>query len=227
MAQAVATVSVTAVDDGVTTVGGPGDDLILGHLVDGDDIDGGNGDDEIHGLGGNDDLKGGNGDDILRGGDDEDTLSGDNGQDQIYGEADNDMLYGGNGDDMLEGGAGDDMLDGGRGDDLLVGGEGDDLLYGGRGDDVLRGGAGDDQLSGGSGFDTFVLSLGEGGVDEILDFNPDEDEINIELLLGTEEVTFQDGEHGAEIITDGQVLAVLNNVAADDLNDSNVVTLNP
>ena len=51
----------------------------------------------------------------------------------------------------------------------LFGGNKDDHLYGGAGDDTLEGKGGDDYLEGGAGNDTYVLSLGDSGVDTIVD----------------------------------------------------------
>ena len=58
----------------------------------------------------------------------------------------------------------------------LAGGDGEDHLVGGPGPDVLTGGGGADVLEGGAGADAFVFHLSHlgNGVDEIVDFAPEE-----------------------------------------------------
>ena len=128
--------TMTGTFDGVTWIGGPGDDELIGD-------------------GGKQTLQGGAGADQLGGGDGDDTLSG---------EAGDDMVTGGDGADSLDGGDGVDMLDGSDGDDTLLGGAGADQLHdsdGSAGRDVLRGGAGADavfflpQAAGAPGGETF------------------------------------------------------------------------
>ncbi|WP_394700966.1 Ig-like domain-containing protein [uncultured Cohaesibacter sp.] len=82
----------------------------------------------------------------------------------------------------ISGTTGADILTGTIGDDILSGLGGIDQLSGGNGNDVLSGGTGNDQLSGGFGHDTFVMETG-GGVDSLLDFDSDEDQIDISDLL--------------------------------------------
>jgi hypothetical protein len=103
-------------------------------------------------------IVGSDGDDVLQGGDGDDELRGGNG---------NDELLGGNGDDLLHGGDGDDELRGGSGDDELRGGNGDDVLYGG---------IGIDRLYGGLGADRFVFEIDSMDTDEVMDFNPSEND---------------------------------------------------
>lgn len=76
------------------------------------------------------------------------------------------------------GGSGDDLLTGSDDDDLLFGGPGNDTLRGGAGNDILYDGPGRDVMFGGAGADVFVLSA-DGEADEIRDFNPDEDRIDL------------------------------------------------
>lgn len=68
----------------------------------------------------------------------------------------------------------------------LIGGDEDDLLDAGAGDDVLNGGGGRDTLTGGTGADTFVydspLSSYRGANDQILDFLPAKDVIDVKAL---------------------------------------------
>lgn len=67
--------------------------------------------------------------------------------------------------------------------DMLIGGAGQDVLYGGAGADILCDGAGTDVLYGGAGADIFVLSP-DGARDEIRDFNPAEDSLDVSALPG-------------------------------------------
>jgi len=72
----------------------------------------------------------------------------------------NDIIHGGNGNDIIFGQGGDDQLYGDDGNDILYGGEGKDLLHGGAGNDILYGGNGDDTLIGGKGDDILVGGVG-------------------------------------------------------------------
>lgn len=66
---------------------------------------------------------------------------------------------------------------GGEGNDAIRGYNGNDYLSGGRGNDVLVGWGGNDTEEGGLGHDQFWFdySLGDSGVDKILDFTPGQD----------------------------------------------------
>ena len=97
------------------------------------------------------------------------TVSAGNGAGTVIGTGGEDQLDGGNGSDRIDGGAGHDILIGGRGNDQLDGGDGNDLLIGGQGADTLLGGAG---------YDGFAFGR-SGGADTVLDFNPDEDRIEL------------------------------------------------
>jgi Ca2+-binding RTX toxin-like protein len=101
------------------------------------------------------------------GSDDNDTLFGTSGIDEIFGGYGNDILTGNDGDDLLRGGYGDDILNGGNGNDVLRGGDGDD---------VLSGGPGIDRLYGGLGADRFVFDIDSMETDEVLDFNPNQND---------------------------------------------------
>jgi Ca2+-binding RTX toxin-like protein len=101
-----------------------------------------------------------------------DILLGTSGIDEIFGGYGDDVLTGNDGNDLLHGGNGDDILRGGNGDDVLRGGDGDDELRGGNGDDMLYGEAGVDRLYGGLGADRFVFEIGAEETDEVMDFNP-------------------------------------------------------
>jgi Ca2+-binding RTX toxin-like protein len=94
----------------------------------------------------------------------------------IFGSDSNDTLFGTAGNDEILGGYGDDVLAGNDGDDVLRGGDGNDILRGGDGDDVLYGGAGFDRLYGGLGADRFVFDINAMEADEVMDFNPDQND---------------------------------------------------
>ena len=104
------------------------------------------------------------------------SILGSDGDDLLRGDNGPDWLHGGSGDDVLHGGNGDDKLYGGSGDDILRGGNGDDELRGGNGDDVLYGGIGIDRLYGGLGADQFVFEIDSTQTDEVMDFNPAEND---------------------------------------------------
>jgi len=112
----------------------------------------------------------------ILGSDGNDTLFGTSSRDEIAGGSGHDILAGNDGDDVLRGGNGDDELRGGSGDDELLGGNGDDELRGGNGDDVLYGGIGIDRLYGGLGADRFVFEIDSMETDEVIDFNPVEND---------------------------------------------------
>lgn len=112
-------------------------------------------------------INGGNGDDTLTGTDGRDTINGGNGIDTVYGGWAADQLFGGSGDDSIYGGAGGDLLQGENGADRLVGDAGADTLDGGRGDDTLTGGAG---------YDYFVVDRTSGN-DTVTDFTVGEDSL--------------------------------------------------
>jgi Ca2+-binding RTX toxin-like protein len=144
-------------DDTINPTSGPNNTPYTD--LDGDKVDGDDGnDDYIDAKGGNDIVDGGQGNDIIHGG------------------AGNDILNGGVGDDTLDGGSGNDSLKGGNGQDDLQGGDGDDSLDGGDGNDVLDGGTGADTLTGGAGRDEFKVEAG----DTVTDFDIEEDKIDLD-----------------------------------------------
>jgi len=90
----------------------------------------------------------------------------------------------------LTGNAAANVLKGANGNDVLVGASGADTLYGDAHNDLLRGGAGNDILWGGSENDTFrfdaALSTSTTiNVDQIKDFNPTQDTIQLENTIFT------------------------------------------
>ncbi len=182
------TITVQGRDEGSTSTGTEGDDMLIGtpgddtisalggddavfglegaDLIDGgagsDNLNGDEGDDVILGGDGIDQLSGGADNDVLEGGNDGDSLAGGDGDDELSGEAGNDVLSGDSGNDQLLGGGGKDSIDGGEGNDIVNGGADDDSLTGGEGDDSVDGGDGNDTLFGGLGTD---LLNGGGGND--------------------------------------------------------------
>ena len=122
---------------------------------------GGNGDDYIIGTAGDNQLLGGLGSDMLVGGDGADQIWGEDGDDQLLGGVGNDSLQGNAGNDMIDAGEGDDWLWGGQGNDIQKGGDGHDLLWGEDGDDQLFGDAGNDSIQGNSGDDLLNGGAGE------------------------------------------------------------------
>lgn len=206
-----------------TLVGGNGEDVLRGQsgadtLIGGwqsDWLDGGTGADRL--VGDQEWLSSQGANDRLDGGDDADLLVGD--ATNIYGsgKGGNDRLTGGAGDDILigdgdvmtdsaKGGA--DTLDGGDGNDWLYGdgrtsaatvSGGADKLYGGAGADHLMGGGGNDLLEGGAGADWFVFAPGS-GADEITDFTPGVDHIDLSAFdLAYEQLGFTQSAGGVRI----------------------------
>lgn len=182
--------------------GGDGDDLISGDRGE-DSIRGGAGNDTLNGdrdddqlLGGDgaDSLFGGTGNDLLQGGNDDDRLNGNSGHDTLEGELGNDTLLAGSGHDLARGGSGADSIKGQSGHDTLFGGGGGDTIRGEAGNDVINGGDGDDSIRGGVGRD--LISGGEGG-DAI------NGEAGNDTLLGDDGDDSMIGGSGADIVLGG------------------------
>ncbi|MEZ5870860.1 MAG: VCBS domain-containing protein, partial [Nitratireductor sp.] len=104
---------------------------------------------------------------------------------------------------------------------LIVGTAANDTLTGTDGSDILIGNAGSDILSGGAGADQFVITATP-GIDEVLDFNVNEDFINLDALLsdmpGTtgNNVTFTTTPNGVGMFVEGTQVAFLHGVGALD-----------
>jgi len=123
--------------------GGPGNDQLVDHGGEFNELSGGPGDDFLQTY---------TVDSTLRGGDGDDTLIGGNGDQD---------LYGGDGADLLRGGTKPDFLSGGRGADELIGGTGRDHVRGGSGNDTFRARDGEaDSLSGDRGTDRAHVDTG-------------------------------------------------------------------
>ncbi len=170
--------------DGITLLGGDGDDIIIGS--DGDDI-----------------IRGGEGDDRVEAGDGDDFVQGGLGNDHLLGGEGQDELVGGVGDDELKGGLGDDVLHGGLGADILTGGSGADTLLWAL-EDIDENSAVSDRVtdfnaSKGVGVEHDTIDLSElfaeeNSMDDILgriSANIDGDEIKIDILDEDGEETVQ------------------------------------
>ncbi|MBE1291314.1 MAG: hypothetical protein GJ677_02380 [Rhodobacteraceae bacterium] len=99
---------------------------------------------------------------------------------------------------------------GGALDDILSGGGGADHLLGGAGDDILWDGAGVDRLEGQAGRDIFVLAA-DGGADEILDFTPGQDRLDLShwpMLYDVTRLDIQQTSWGARITWQDEVLDI-------------------
>lgn len=164
--------------DGVTRIGGSGEDELIGgggadFLQGGggrDTLRGGGGDDRLidregpgsfFGEAGNDVLISGDADVLMDGGDNDDLLQAGSGDDQLIGGAGADSIHGGGGDDVISGGSGSNLIHGGEGDDLITGGDDGELIYGDAGHDLVRAGDGDDTIYAGGEIH------GDGGDDQI------------------------------------------------------------
>jgi len=194
--------------------GQAGTDMLLGGWQS-DWLDGGTGADRLVGdqewlssQGANDRLDGGDDGDLLIGDATNIYGSGKGGSDRLTGGAGDDILIG-DGDvmtDSARGGA--DTLDGGDGNDWLYGDGresaatvtgGADKLYGGDGTDHLIGGGGNDLLEGGAGADWFVFAPGS-GADEIADFTPGADHIDLSAFdIAYEQLGFTTSAGGLRI----------------------------
>ncbi|MNO42448.1 Bifunctional hemolysin/adenylate cyclase precursor [compost metagenome] len=185
--------------DGHTLTGTAAADTLL--AGDGDDIlDGGDGNDVLSGGAGNDQLHGGMGNDLLIGGLGNDVLEGGEGNDTAsYANAGSAVTVnlgvatpqntGGAGVDTLQsienlvGSNHDDTLTGDGNANIIYGGLGNDFLNGGGGDDVLIGGVGNNTLTGGAGSDVFQWQQGGSGHDQVTDFTPGTDRLDLSQLL--------------------------------------------
>lgn len=175
------------------------------------------GSDRVLALGGADTLFGDGGND---------TLFGNTGDDLLYGLDDNDVLFGGKDNDVLYGNRGNDSLLGDLGNDTLYGGQGDDVLNGGDGDDLLGGDLGNDTLIGGAGSDRFILRSGVGS-DVIVDYAPGTDRLALAGGLQATDVAVVASGANAQVtvVSSGEVLATLQNVAATALGATDFVPL--
>ncbi|MEN9519113.1 MAG: hypothetical protein RLZZ381_1701 [Cyanobacteriota bacterium] len=131
--------------------------------------------------------------DILYGTNDGELMSGLAGDDNLSASDGDDFILGGADNDTIGGGDGNDSILGGTGGDLIFAYTGDDVVYAGDGSDIIRGGEGSDILFGGEGKDNFVFDLenfADGSIDTIADFDIDEDQIAIQGLSGSNDVSY-------------------------------------
>ncbi|CAO1661667.1 DUF4214 domain-containing protein [Halomonas sp. NYA30] len=107
----------------------------------------------------------------------------------------NTTVDGGAGNDTITASGGDDSITGGAGDDSITGGAGNDSIYGGAGDDVaVFEGNADDYTIEQNGAITVVTNNETGDVNEV---------------VGTESLSFADGEQAVDINSDVQALTTL------------------
>lgn len=161
----------------------------------------------VYGLKGDDNIQGNAGDDIIYGGKGDDIISGGGGFDKLFGQDGNDIIIGDSTTSLAPSQTEDELAITNRLHDLLLGLDIDilsesrlmdgvnntsdvfasqdindllldnvQLLDGGKGDDRLLGQNGDEFFIGGPGHDYFDCNE---GIDTVLDFNPQEDTINI------------------------------------------------
>ncbi|ELS03307.1 putative calcium-binding protein,FG-GAP repeat protein [Xenococcus sp. PCC 7305] len=173
------------------------------------------GSDRIFGLAGNDFIQ----DDIGF-----DTIFGGNGRDTIIGGRGNDVLRGNAGNDIVEGSSGWDTLFGNNNNDTLFGGLGNDELRGDNGNDFLDGGKGEDLIFGGRGADQFVLRAGD-GTDRIVDYRDGLDKFVLTGGLEFSDLRTVQNINNTQIqvIATGEVLANLNSVTANFLNQDDFI----
>ncbi|MFP4220109.1 MAG: calcium-binding protein [Phormidium sp.] len=173
------------------------------------------------------------GDDVARNDDEGRIIFGNAGNDSIVGGAGNDTLAAGRDNDVLDGSSGDNILFGNLGEDTVTGGSGNDSLFGGQGDDVVIGGLGNDLLSGDRGRDTLTggdgidhFSLGasaEIGEDVIVDFQDGVDKLRLASGVTVDDLQIESSGANTEIRRDGNLIAVLNNVAASTISADDFV----
>lgn len=164
------------------------------------------------------------GDDLARNDDEGRIIFGNAGNDNIFGGAGNDTLAAGRDNDLLDGGSGNNILFGNLGEDTVTGGSGDDTLFGGQGDDVVMGGPGNDVLSGDRGRDTLtggdevdhfsLATSAEIGEDVIVDFQDGVDKLRLAPGVTQADLQIESSGANTEIRREGNLIAVLNNVAA-------------
>ena len=180
-------------DDGDVLMGGPGSDTLSG----------GAGNDHIYGnaltstQGASDSadtISTGAGTNYVNGNAGNDTIIGGDGPNRLYGGSGNDSISAGNGNNHINGNLGDDVIQAGSGNNVILGGQGNDVIAAGNGNNVMEGDAGNDVLqagtgvnifSGNAGNDLFLYSPGDASTthngfwDEITDFSPGSDKINL------------------------------------------------
>ena len=109
------------------------------------------------------------------------------------------------------------ILTGNNSSNAIYGNYGDDTLIGNSGHDILYGGLGNDELRGDSGNDIFQLNSGVGR-DLITDYTPGEDSIEFLGGITYSDVTFISQGNDTSIKYQDDLLAVIENTIASDLN---------
>lgn len=200
--------SIQGTDGNDTLAGADGPSSIIGGAGS-DAIDGADGNDTLAGGDGEDWIWAGHGDDVVSGGADNDTLHGEAGDDTLHGHEGDDEIWGHEGADLTLGGSGNDVSHGGTGADTLIGGAGNDGLLGGHDNDTLIGGPGSDSLFGGQGDDLIdgTEQAGDGSVPDDVDYLNGNDGDDT-ILAGTGDIVT--GGAGADSI-------VLDSGHADDV----------
>ncbi|WP_112872912.1 calcium-binding protein [Paracoccus endophyticus] len=200
--------------------GGTGDDLVLAQ----------DGDDEVFLGAGNDvygdlDLGADEGSDTLWGGSGDDTITVNGGTHELWGDDEDDDREG---DDLLTANGGQVTIRGGQGDDTMAAfddtSDAADVLYGGDGDDELTLGAGDSG-DGGDGSDRFVMDAGLESAARIADWQGD-DRIVVNYVGTTDsppDVEVVQAGANAQLVVNGQVLAVLQDTDANDVGNIDLV----
>ncbi|NJN88155.1 MAG: bifunctional metallophosphatase/5'-nucleotidase [Leptolyngbyaceae cyanobacterium SL_7_1] len=141
----------------------------------------------------------------------------------LSGDRRNNRLNGSFGNDTLSGLGGNDRISGATGNDVLLGGGGNDNMNGGQGNDVLITGPGRDTSRGAQGRDIFVLERG-GGFDTILDFVNGQDRLGLSRGIRFRNLEIEQTGRNTTISFGRDVLAVLRNTDASDLNGRDFTT---
>lgn len=224
------TIAGTADDDAIQSYDGDdvvdpgaGDDIVWTGYGD-DRVSADAGDDEIY-LGGGDDLYGAY---DLGADEGADTIDGGSGDDTIIANLGDHAITGGAGEDRIEDHGGTVHIDGEDDDDLILSANASDpaapdTLLGGDGDDTIHAGA-NDLVDGGDGRDQIWLRSDAGGAADIAHGSSDSLTITLAAdYAGAEEYDLvQDGED-VRVVLDGQVLAILRDTLADDVNAIDLV----
>lgn len=206
------------------TINGLSDSDVITGTTGNDTLFGTAGNDIFQSLAGSDRIFGLAGNDLIQDDIGFDTIFGGDGRDTIVGGRGNDVLRGNAGNDIVEGSSGWDTLFGNRNNDILRGGLGNDELRGDRGNDILDGGKGNDLIFGGVGADKFVLRSGD-GTDRIVDYRDGLDKFVLTGGLEFSDIKTVQNINNTQIqvIATGEVLANLNSVTANFLNQDDFI----
>ncbi|BAU12405.1 hypothetical protein LEP3755_29340 [Leptolyngbya sp. NIES-3755] len=139
------------------------------------------------------------------------TLNGTDANETLKGGAGNDTLYGNGGIDTLIGGAGDDLIYGGAQADTIRAGAGNDKIFANGGSDLIKSGIGFDTVCLGDGNATVVLSAGA-GYDTVHNYQAGATRFKVISLEG---LSFEDSANGAQILQNGDLLAIVPNQSAN------------